>query len=82
MKIKMGGGTFTLNEDVMLNELRDILYETGKVQMNSINKQMAIHTLQNASRKVKSKEMKMMIAELIVAISTSETIQFIKEDTK
>ena len=82
MKIKMGGGTFTLNEDVMLNELRDILYETGKVQMNSINKQMAIYILQNASRKVKSKEMKMMIAELIVAISTSETIQFTKEDTK
>ena len=43
MKIKMGGDTFTLNEDVMLNELRDILYETGKVQMNSINKQMAIY---------------------------------------
>ncbi len=78
----MGGDTFILNEEVILNELRDILYETGKIQMNSINKQMSIRILQNASRKVKSKEMKMMMAELIVAISTSETIQFIKEDIK
>lgn len=82
MKIKMGGDTFTLNEDVILNEFKDILYETGKFQLNSVNKQIAIHVLQNAARKVKAKEMKLMIAELIVALSTSNTIQFIKEETK
>ena len=82
MKIKMGGDTFTLNEDVIINEFKDILYETGKFQLNSVNKQMAIHVLQNAARKVKTKEMKLMMAELIVALSTSDTIQFVKEEIK
>ena len=82
MKIKMGGDTFTIDETIVIKEVKDILYETGVIQLNSINKTVAINVLHNATRKAKSKDMKMILAELIVALSTSENIQFIKEDTK
>ena len=82
MKINMGGDTFTIDEDIVIEEVKNILYEAGRIQLNSVNKSMTIHALQNAARRVKSKEMKMIIAELIVTLSTSDSIQFIKEDTK
>lgn len=48
--------------------------------MNSVNKTLAIHMMQNASKRVKTKEAKKILAELIVALSTSDSVQFIRED--
>ena len=82
MKIKMGGDTFTIDEDIVIEEVKNILYETGRIQLNSVNRAVAVNAMRNATRKVKSNEMKLILAELIVALSTSDSIQFIKEDTK
>ena len=38
MKIKMNGDTFDIDENVVIHELKNLLYDTGKVQMNSVNK--------------------------------------------
>lgn len=80
MKIKMNGDTFDIDENVVVHELKNLLYDTGKVQMNSVNKTLAINMMQNASKRVKTKEAKKILAELIVALSTSDSIQFIRED--
>ena len=80
MKIKMNGDTFDIDENVVVHELKNLLYDTGKVQMNSVNKTLAIHMMQNASKQGKTKEAKKILAELIVALSTSDSIQFIRED--
>lgn len=80
MKIKMNGDTFDIDENVVVHELKNLLYDTGKVQMNSVNKTLAIRMMQNASKRVKTKEAKKILAELIVALSTSDSIQFIRED--
>ena len=80
MKIKMNGDTFDIDENVVVHELKNLLYDTGKVQMNSVNKTLAIHMMQNASKRDKTKEAKKILAELIVALSTSDPIQFIRED--
>ncbi len=80
MKIKMNGDTFDIDENVVIHELKNLLYDTGKVQMNSVNKTLAIRRMQNASKRVKTKEAKKILAELIVALSTSDSIQFIRED--
>ena len=82
MKIKMGTDTFNVDENIILEEFKNILYDSGRVSLNSVNRTMAIHIMQNASKKVKTREMKKILAELIVALSTSDNIQFIKEDTK
>ena len=80
MKIKMNGDTFDIDENVVVHELKNLLYDTGKVQMNSVNKTLAIRMMQNASKRVKTKEAKKILAELIVTLSTSDDIQFIKEE--
>ncbi len=80
MKIKMNGDTFDIDENVVVHELKNLLYDTGKVQMNSVNKTLAIRMMQNASKRVKTKEAKKILAELIVALSTSDSVQFIRED--
>lgn len=80
MKIKMNGDTFDIDENVVVHELKNLLYDTGKVQMNSVNKTLAVHMMQNASKRVKTKEAKKILAELIVALSTSDSVQFIRED--
>ena len=80
MKIKMNGDTFDIDENVVVHELKNLLYDTGKVQMNSVNKTLAIRMMQNASKRVKTKEAKKILAELIVALSTSDSIQFIREE--
>ena len=82
MKIKLNRDTFEVDESVILDEFRNILYEAGSIKLNSVNKSMAIHIMQNASRRVKTREMKKILAELIIAVSTSDNIQFIKEETK
>ena len=82
MKIKMGADTFNVDEDIIIEEFKNILYDSGRISLNSVNRTMAIHIMQNASKKVKTREMKKILAELIVALSTSDNIQFIKEDTK
>ena len=80
MKIKMNGDTFDIDENVVVHELKNLLYDTGKVQMNSVNKTLAIHMMKNASKRVKTKEAKKILAKLIVALSTSDSIQFIREE--
>ena len=82
MKIKAGGDTFEIDEQILLEELKNILYDTGRLRMNSVNKAIAVQALQNSARRVKSNYAKKTIAELIVAVSTADDIQFIKEDTK
>jgi hypothetical protein len=37
MKIKAGGDTFEIDEQILLEELKNILYDTGKLRMNSVN---------------------------------------------
>ncbi len=80
MLIKMNGDTFKVDESIILEELKNILYDAGRVNMNSVTKSMAIHIMQNASKRVKTREMKKILAELIVTLSTSDDIQFIKEE--
>ncbi len=82
MKIKAGGDTFEVDEQILLEELKNILYDTGRLRMNSVNKAIAMQALQNSARRVKSGYAKKTIAELIVAISTADDIQFIREETK
>ena len=80
MLIKMNGDTFKVDESIILEELKNILYDAGRVNMNSVTKSMVIHIMQNASKRVKTREMKKILAELIVTLSTSDDIQFIKEE--
>lgn len=82
MKIKAGGDTFEVDEQILLEELKNILYDTGRLRMNSVNKAIAMQALQNSARRVKSGYAKKTIAELIVVISTADDIQFIREETK
>lgn len=82
MKIKAGGDTFEIDEQILLEELKNILYDTGRLRMNSVNKAIAMQALQNSARRVKSGYAKKTIAELIVVISTADDIQFIREETK
>lgn len=83
MKIKLSQDTFEVDETIILDEFRNILYDAGNIRLNSVNKSMAVHIMQNASRRVKTREMKKILAELIIAVSTSDNIQFIKgEETK
>lgn len=80
MLIKMHGDTFKVDESIILEELKNILYDTGRINMNSVSKALAINVMQNAAKRVKTREMKKILAELIVTLSTSDDIQFIKEE--
>ena len=80
MLIKMHGDTFKVDESIILEELKNILYDAGRINMNSVSKALAINVMRNASKRVKTREMKKILAELIVTLSTSDDIQFIKED--
>ena len=80
MLIKMHGDTFKVDESIILEELKNILYDAGRINMNSVSKALAINVMQNASKRVKTREMKKILAELIVTLSTSDDIQFIKEE--
>lgn len=82
MKIKLNRDTFEVDESIILDEFRNILYEAGSIKLNAVNRSMAVRIMQNASRRVKTREMKKILAELIIAVSTSDNIQFIKEETK
>ena len=83
MKIKLNRDTFEVDESIILDEFRNILYEAGSIKLNSVNKSMAVRIMRNASRRAKTREMKKILAELIIAVSTSDNIQFIKgEETK
>lgn len=80
MRIKLNRDTFEVDESIILDEFRNILYEAGSIKLNSVNRSMAVRIMQNASRRVKTREMKKILAELIIAVSTSDNIQFIKEE--
>ncbi len=71
-----------MDEQILLEELKNILYDTGRLRMNSVNKAIAMQALQNSARRVKSGYAKKTIAELIVVISTADDIQFIRDETK
>ena len=80
MSIKMHGDTFKVDESIILEELKNILYDTGRIDMNSVSKALTISVMRNAVKRVKTREMKKILAELIVTLSTSDDIQFIKEE--
>lgn len=80
MLIKMHGDTFKVDESIILEELKNILYDAGRINMNRVSKALAINVMQNAAKRVKTREMKKILAELIVTLSTSDDIQFIKEE--
>ena len=80
MKIKIGHDTHRVDEEMILAEFMRYLLERGTIKINSVNKAISINILEKALANAKSTEAKKQISEVIIALSTAESIKFIKEE--
>ena len=80
MKIKIGHDTHHVDEGMILAEFMRYLLERGTIKINSVNKAISINILEKALANAKSTEAKKQISEVIIALSTAESIKFIKEE--
>lgn len=80
MKIKIGHDTHHVDEEMILAEFMRYLLERGTIKINSVNKAISINILEKALANAKSTEAKKQISEVIIALSTAESIKFIKEE--
>ena len=80
MKIKIGHDMHHVDEEMILAEFMRYLLERGTIKINSVNKAISINILEKALANAKSTEAKKQISEVIIALSTAESIKFIKEE--
>ena len=80
MKVKIGSGTHHIDEELIVREFINFLYERNTIKINSVNKAITLNILEKALINSKSREVKKQISELIIALSTADNVKFIKED--
>ena len=80
MKIKIGHDIHHVDEEMILAEFMRYLLERDTIKINSVNKAISINILEKALANAKSTEAKKQISEVIIALSTAESIKFIKEE--
>ena len=80
MKVKIGSGTHHIDEELIVREFINFLYERNTIKINSVNKAITVNILEKALVNSKSREVKKQISELIIALSTADNVKFIKED--
>ena len=80
MKVKIGHNTHHIDEELIVREFINFLYERNTIKINSVNKAITVNILEKALVNSKSREVKKQISELIIAMSTADNVKFIKED--
>ena len=80
MKVKIGSGTHHIDEELIVREFINFLYEHDTIKINSVNKAITVNILEKALVNSKSRAVKKQIAELIIALSTADSVKFIKEE--
>ena len=81
MKVKIGHNTHHIDEELIVREFINFLYERNTININSVNKAITVNILEKALVNSKSREVKKQISELIIALSTADRgVKFIKED--
>ena len=80
MKVKIGSGTHHIDEELIVREFINFLYERDTIKINSVNKAITVNILERALVSSKSREVKKQISELIIALPTADNVKFIKED--
>lgn len=80
MKVKIGHNTHHVDEELIVREFINFLYERNTIKINSVNKAITVNILEKALVNSKSREVKKQISELIIALSTADSVKFIKED--
>ena len=80
MKVKIGHNTHHIDEELIVREFINFLYERNTIKINSVNKTITVNILEKALVNSKSREVKKQISELIIALSTADSVKFIKED--
>ena len=81
MKVKIGHNTHHIDEELIVREFINFLYERNTIKINSVNKAITVNILEKALVNSKSREVKKQISELIIALSTADRgVKFIKED--
>ena len=80
MKVKIGHNTHRIDEELIVREFVNFLYERNTIKINSVNKAITVNILEKALVNSKSREVKKQISELIIALSTADNVKFIKED--
>ena len=80
MKVKIGHNTHHIDEELIVHEFINFLYERNTIKINSVNKAITVNILEKALVNSKSREVKKQISELIIALSTADSVKFIKED--
>ena len=78
--VKVGNNTHHIDEELIVHEFINFLYERNTIKINSVNKVIAVNILEKALVNSKSREVKKQISELIIALSTADNVKFIKED--
>ena len=80
MKVKIGHNTHRIDEELIVREFINFLYERNTIKINSVNKAITVNILEKALVNSKSREVKKQISDLIIALSTADYVKFIKED--
>lgn len=80
MKVKIGHNTHHVDEELIVREFINFLYERDTIKINSVDKAITLNILEKALVNSKSREVKKQISELIIALSTADSVKFIKED--
>ena len=80
MKVKIGHNTHHIDEELIVREFINFLYERNTIKINSVDKAITVNILEKALVNSKSREVKKQISGLIIALYTADSIKFIKED--